>query len=80
MRDTKGFIDLTFSYSNESKYKKYVDIALAKKMRIAVVIHEKVINSMLNKVLYSNMVNGDDNSCFLKPNNSTLYLKAKGFL
>ena len=82
LRNTQGFIDLTFSYSNESKYKKYVDIALAKKMRIAVVIHEKVIDKYVKQgFLYNNMVNGDDNDLtFLKPNNSTLYLKAKGFL
>ncbi len=51
-------------------------------MRIAIVIHEKVIDKYIKQgFLYRNMVSGDNNDLtFLKPNNSILYLKAKGFL
>ena len=82
-RNTQGYIDLTFSYSNEKRYKKYVDIALNKGMRIAVVFKDKETLTYYQKHNFLNrkVIDGDKNDLtFLHNNNVILGLIAKGNL
>ena len=82
-RDTKGYIDLTFSYSNEKRYKKYVDMALNKGTRIATVFKDKDTLEFYQKNSFLNrkVIDGDKHDLtFLHNNNVVLGLIAKGNL
>tara|TARA_R110002012_G_scaffold8220_1_gene37948 strand:+ start:241 stop:1104 length:864 start_codon:yes stop_codon:yes gene_type:complete len=82
-RNTQGYIDLTFSYSNEKRYQKYVDIALNKGMRIAVVFKDKDTLEYYQKHNFLNrkVIDGDKNDLtFLHSNDVILGLIAKGNL
>jgi hypothetical protein len=50
--------DLTFSYSGKPEYLKYVNKAIEKRMRIAVVFKDK--NNLPNKFMNLSVVNGDN--------------------
>ena len=69
---------LTFSYSEANPiYQKQVNIALKKKMNIAVVFRHK--ENMPKKFLGLKVINGDKNDLrFLDPKNSVVGLYAKG--
>jgi hypothetical protein len=82
-RNTNGYIDLTFSYSNEKRYQKYVDIALNKGMRIAVVFKDKETLEYYQKHSFLNrkVIDGDKHDLtFTHDNDVILGLIAKGNL
>ena len=82
-RNTQGYIDLTFSYSNEKRYKKYVNIALNKGMRIAVVFKDKETLEYYQKHGFLNrkVIDGDKHDLtFIHDNDVILGLIAKGNL
>ena len=82
-RNTQGYIDLTFSYSNEKRYQKYVDMALNKGMRIAVVFKDKETLAYYQKHGFLNrkVIDGDKHDLtFIHDNNVILGLIAKGNL
>ncbi len=83
LRDTKGYIDLTFSYSGMPRYRKYVDMALKNRMRIATVFQDKeTLNRYIKQgFLKRKVISGDNHDLtFIHNTNVILGLSAKGFL
>lgn len=69
--------DLTFSYSGKPEFIKYVNKAIAKNMRIAVVFKDK--NNLPNEFMGLSVINGDNTDIrHLDPHNVIVALYAKG--
>jgi hypothetical protein len=69
--------DLTFSYSGKPEFIKYVNKAIEKNMRIAVVFKDK--HNLPNEFMGLNVVNGDNSDIrHLDPDNVIVALYAKG--
>lgn len=76
-RDTPANYDLTFSYSGVLKYQKYVNIALSKGMRIAVVF--RTINAIPKQFIGLAVIGGDNSDIrHVEPQNTVVALYAKG--
>jgi len=76
-RDTPTNYDLTFSYSGVLKYQKYVNIALSKGMRIAVVF--RTINAIPKRFIGLAVIGGDNSDIrHVEPQNTIVALYAKG--
>ncbi|UOF80747.1 hypothetical protein [Caudoviricetes sp.] len=76
-RDTPTNYDLTFSYSGVLKYQKYVNIALSKGMRIAVVF--RTINAIPKQFIGLAVIGGDNSDIrHVEPQNTIVALYAKG--
>lgn len=68
--------DLTFSYSNKKEFKKFNEIAIQNKMRIAAVFDSQNLPAYF---LNRQVLNGDESDLtFLAPKNTILGLYAKG--
>lgn len=68
--------DLTFSYSNKPEFKKFNEIAIKKKMRLAAVFSDQNLPAYFMGLP---VLNGDESDLtFLAPKNSILGLYAKG--
>jgi len=68
--------DLTFSYSNKPEFKKFNDIAIKKKMRLAAVFSDQNLPAYFMGLP---VLNGDESDLtFLAPKNTILGLYAKG--
>lgn len=68
--------DLTFSYSNKLEFKKFNDIAIKKKMRLAAVFSDQNLPAYFMGLP---VFNGDESDLtFLAPKNTILGLYAKG--
>jgi hypothetical protein len=69
--------DLTFSYSGALEFKKYVDLAIASKMRIAVVF--RTVADIPKRFLGLPVIAGDDSDIrHVEPKNRIVALYAKG--
>jgi hypothetical protein len=76
-RNVPANYDLTFSYSGASEFKKYVDLAIAAKMRIAVVF--RTVADIPKSFLGLKVIPGDNSDIrHVEPKNKIVALYAKG--